>query len=84
MNTLTTEYRNLEQRTLCCLREAIGNSNYKSKHTQTNAIKVDMKWCSELAIINDSVTLIDKFGHHYSVFNVSLELLIETLEGKSR
>lgn len=80
MEDLKKKYRDLEMKVMASLREVINKSDYKSKHMNTKAIKVNVFDYTELAIIHDSLTFLDSNGHHFSVFSdCSLEDLIDIL-----
>jgi hypothetical protein len=78
--TLKKEYRNLEMRTLSLLRDKVENSKMNSTTIDSKAIKVDINNYRELAVSQDRLIFIDNRGQHYSVFNVSLEELIDLID----
>ena len=80
MKSLKHQYRDLEMRVYNELRNMVYNSKHKSKHTNTNAIEVNVFDYKELTIINDRLTFLDESGYHYSIYaDVSLEDLIDIL-----
>ena len=80
MENLKKQYRDLETRTMCELRNLIENSNYTSKHINNKkAIKVNVFDYTELTIVNDKLTFLDNNGLHYSLYTCSLEDLIDIL-----
>lgn len=80
MENLKKQYRDLEQRIIFELRSKIENSNYISKHCNEKAIKVNVFDYTELLIINDHLTFLDRNGMHYSLFaDCTLEDLIDIL-----
>lgn len=81
MENFKKQYRNLETRVFNELRNRIENSKHVSKHLDTKVIKVNLYDYTELAIINDDLTFIDKNGYQYSIFNddIQLEDLIDIL-----
>ena len=74
-------YRDLEMQVLRKLREKISESGYRSAHTGKPAIKIHDFGYTELTVINDRLTFINRYGYHCSVFaNTSLEDLVEILD----
>lgn len=74
------EYRDLEMRIMASLRDAIKNSTYISEHINDKAIRVDVFGYTELAVINDTLTFMDKDGYHYYLYSdAALEDLIDIL-----
>ena len=78
--TMKKEYRDLEMMVLSSLREKINKSEYRSKHITERAIKVNIFDYTEMVIVNDKLTFLDKNGLHYSIFSdCSIEDLIDIL-----
>lgn len=77
---LKKEYLDLEQKVIRELRHKVENSKHRSKHLQEKAIKVNVFYYSELTIVNDRLTFLDRDGYHYSLFALcNLEDLIDIL-----
>ncbi len=81
MNTLKKQYRDLETKVLNKLRTAINKSKTKSKHiTGVKCLPVNLFDYTELLILDDRHTFIDKNGLHYNLFtDATLEDLIDIL-----
>ena len=80
MTNFKKQYRDLEQRIMCELRDSVENSKYISKHVGNKAIKVNVFDYTELSIINDRLTFLDNNGMHYSLWaDANLEDLIDIL-----
>jgi len=80
MENFKKQYRDLEQRIICELRNKVDGSIYNSKHLDEKAIKVNVFGYTELTIVNDRLTFISNNGMHYSLFaDCNLEDLIDIL-----
>ena len=80
MENFKKQYRDLEIKVLRELRNKIENSKHISKHLNQKSINVNVFDYTELSIVNDRLTFLDKNGLHYSVFtDVNLEDLIDIL-----
>lgn len=80
MENLKKQYRDLEQRAIRKLRDIVESSEYTSKHINEKAIKVNVFDYTELTIVNDRLTFVDKNGMHYSLFaDCNLEDLIDII-----
>jgi hypothetical protein len=80
MENFKKQYRDLETRVFNELRNRIENSKFTSKHTNTKSIKVDVFDYTELTIINDNLTFLDRNGYNYGIFgDCTLEDLIDIL-----
>lgn len=66
---LSIQYNNLEEKIKEALKSEISNSKIKSKHTNSNSIKVSVFDYVELVIIDSKLTFLDHDGLHYSLFN---------------
>jgi hypothetical protein len=77
MENFRLTYRDLEMRVHSELRKRIAKSPHISKHTKTRTIKVSMVRFDELTLINEKLTFLDNNGRHFSIFEVTLEDLIE-------
>ena len=74
------QYRDLEMRVMRSLREAIENSNYRSKRTGAKAIQVNLFDYVELTVIDERLIFLDNNGHQYSIFtDATIEDLIDIL-----
>lgn len=77
------QYKKLEQDVHQKLRELIEQSNYNSKFMSNHkairitGIEINLSNIEELAIVNDQLTFLNDNGYHYSIYNFSLEELIE-------
>ena len=81
MENFKKQYRDLEQRIMCELRDKVENSKYTSKHFNEKSIKVNVFDYAELTIVDDRLTFLDSIGQHYSLFaDCSLEDLIDILK----
>lgn len=80
-NIFKKQYRDLEMRVHNKLRDKISKSSYVSKHTGDKAVAVNslMLDYEEVSIINGGLCFLDEDGHHYSIFAVSLEDLIDII-----
>jgi len=74
------QYRDLEMQVHSSLKEKILTSNQESDHIDGVCLKIKTGEYTELTIINDSLTLLNHNGSHFSVFNLDLEELIDILE----
>ena len=82
MNTLKKQYRDLEMRVMNELRSIIEQSEYKAKTHEAKAIKLVGRVGEdfpEIAIINDQLTPICRNGYTYSIFDFSMESLIDII-----
>lgn len=81
MNNFKKQYRDLEQRVLRELREKVEASNEESVHMDARCLKVDLEHFTELVVVNDRLTFLDKDGLHYNIFTggANLEDLIDIL-----
>ncbi len=78
---LKKEYRDLEMKVLATLREKVTKSSFKSKHMDSKALRVNVFDYTELVVIDDSLTFLDKHGYHHSLFSdCSLEDLIDLIK----
>ena len=80
MGEFRKRYRDLEMSIHSVIREQIENSKFKSKFISENVLPIEFNDFKEIAIINDSLTLIDYRGLHYDIFVITLEDLIDILE----
>jgi hypothetical protein len=79
--TIKHEFRDLEMRVFCILREKITKSKHQSKFVNEKCLKVNVFDYVELTIINDRLTFIDSGGYHFSIYSdCSLEDLIDIIE----
>lgn len=75
-----TRYKQLEADVKFALRKAIEKSKVESIHVSEKCIKVDVYDYTELTIINDELTFLDRTGYQYSLYaECSLEDLIDIL-----
>ena len=82
MEKFKKQYRDLEQRIMRELRDKVENSKQTSKHINEKSINVNVFDYTELTIVNDKLTFLDRNGQHYSVFvDCNLEDLIDILNG---
>ncbi len=65
---LLNRYNNLEKEIKEALKTEINKSKTKSKHIDSNAIKVNVFDYEELVIINSKLTFLDAEGLHYSIY----------------
>jgi hypothetical protein len=79
MEKFKKRYRDLETQVMSTIRFAIMRSEYISKHINDKAIKIDYDGFTEIALINDRLTLLDAGGYHYYIYAVGLEELIDIL-----
>jgi len=79
MSNFKKRYRDLEMEVHNSLRNAINNSSIESVHMNTKAIRLDKLSNNEVVIIDDRLILVDRYGHHHSIFSVSLENLIDAI-----
>lgn len=80
MEKLKKQYRDLEQRIVRDLRDKVENSKQISKHLDEKSIKINLFDYTELTIVNDRLTFLDRNGQHYSLFaDCNLEDLIDIL-----
>lgn len=80
MENFKKKYRDLEQRVMRKLRERVERSKIESKHMQAKAIPVELHDYSELVVVNDRLTFLDKNGYHYNLLSqATLEDLIDIL-----
>lgn len=79
MSTFKKQYRDLEMRVMNELRDIVEQSGYKHKNYLAKAIKINpsIEEYNELALINNNLCFLDDNGDQYSVFNLSLEVLID-------
>lgn len=85
MNNLKLRYSDLEIEVLRGLRNIVEKSNVRSKHFTGKCIEINVFDYTELAIINDQLTLLDDKGFHYSIWNgdCALEDLIDILNSNN-
>jgi hypothetical protein len=77
---LEKAFKRLEQEVHDALRSEILKSNRMSKTHNQNVIKVDVFDYTELAIINDKLTFLDRDGFQYDLYcDCSLEDLVDIL-----
>lgn len=80
MEYFKKQYKDLKTSVFNELINRIENSTHISKHTNTKAIKVDVFDYTELTIINNDLTFLDRNGYHYGIFgDCTLEDLIDIL-----
>ena len=72
-------YRDIEMRVHFTLREKIEKSKCKSKFNGDNAIKVKHDNYCEIVIWSNGLYFYDNDGNMHSIFNVTLEELIELI-----
>lgn len=78
--TLQETYKTLEREVNLLLKLVITNSNLKSKHVDSNCIKVDVYDYTELVIIDTELVFLNDRGYHYHLYSeCSLEDLIDIL-----
>ena len=66
------------------LTHLVNMSNVKSKHYDTNVIKINIFDYEELGIINDVLTFVDGDGQQYSLYcDCDIEDLIDIIIAKS-
>lgn len=77
---LQETYKTLEREVNLLLKLVIINSNLKSKHVDSNCIKVDVYDYTELVIIDTELVFLNDRGYHYHLYSeCSLEDLIDIL-----
>lgn len=80
IQTLQETYKTLEREVNLLLKLVITNSNLKSKHVDSNCIKVDVYDYTELVIIDTELVFLNDRGYHYHLYSeCSLEDLIDIL-----
>lgn len=80
IQTLQETYKTLEREVNLLLKLVIINSNLKSKHVDSNCIKVDVYDYTELVIIDTELVFLNDRGYHYHLYSeCSLEDLIDIL-----
>lgn len=80
IQTLQETYKTLERDVNSLLKLVITNSILKSKHVDSNCIKVDVYNYTELVIIDTELVFLDNNGYHYCLYTqCSLEDLINIL-----
>jgi hypothetical protein len=80
IQTLQETYKTLERDVNSLLKLVITNSILKSKHVDSNCIKVDVYDYTELVIIDTELVFLDDNGYHYRLYSeCSLEDLIDIL-----
>jgi uncharacterized protein with ATP-grasp and redox domains len=84
MENYKRKYRDLEMRVLRELRNKVENSKHISKHLSEKSIIVNVFDYTELTLVNDRLTFLDKNGLHHSLFaDCNLEDLINLLNAPS-
>lgn len=82
MENFKKQYRDLEMKVMRELRNKVECSKHISKHVNEKAIKVKLYQYTELTIVNDKLTFLDKNGLQFSLFVNSIEDLIDILDSK--
>ena len=80
MDNLNKRYRDLELRVMRELRNRVEDSKHTSIHIEEKAIKVNVFDYTELTIVDDRLTFLDRKGSHYSLLSdCNLEDLIDII-----